>query len=322
MSVLKNAAAHFLVVAIGALSLGTTACSSATTSINVLDARTDARHPPTHMGLPLRTGQIVFTEAPGSYSFVFSLIPDKFYPFTHAAILSVEDGQPYVYDISGRYKPNFHSRVLDNVKGGMRRTPFAQYVSPNLYAEVYDPPTGIDGEKAAAFARAKFAEGPDFDAFFDYSDHTKLFCTELLQLSLEAGGAPHRTLGGVNPNPSIRASMEWLGVPLNTSLPAGSFIEGARYVGALGQFSSRTSAYAYFEAKRELYRRFKMDQRLGYIFVLTGMGDIEAKPQVEDFANRAGHLFDKVEPLPPPDDPRIAKAVRQLADQMFGPVPD
>lgn len=305
------------------LALGAQGCATASTGINVLDAKTDATHPPTYLGLPIRTGQIVFTEAPGSYSFVFSLIPDRFYPFTHAALISVEDGQPYVYDISGRYKPGFHSRVLDNVKGGMRRTPFAQYVSPNLYAEVWDPPAGVDGEKAAAFERQKFDEGPDFDAFFDYSDHSKLFCTELLELALQAGGKKPVVLRPMSSNPSLHTGMEWLGVPIGTALPAGMYMEGgSHYVGALGQFSSRTSAYAYFAAKKELYRRFTKSQRLGFFMDLQGTGDIQGRPQVEEFAMKSAHLFDEVEPLPAPDDPRIDMAVRQLADQYFGPATD
>jgi len=98
------------------LALATLSCTTTTGTLNVLDAKTDKAHPATYLGLPLRSGQLVITEAPGAYSFVFALIPEHYHPFTHAAIISMEGGLPYVYDISGRYKPMFHSRVLDNVK--------------------------------------------------------------------------------------------------------------------------------------------------------------------------------------------------------------
>jgi hypothetical protein len=264
----------------------------------------------------------VLTEAPGSLSYVIALIPEHFYPFTHGGIVSVEDGVPFVYDVSGELGLPLHQLVLDNVKGGMRRTPFLEYVAPNLYAEVHDLAPGIDGKKVAAFARARWAAHAEFDAFFDYTDHTKLFCTELLELALEAGGAAPRPLVATNRNASVRAAMQWLMVPTDTVLPAGAFVEGAPYVGAFGQFDSRSAAYAYFEAKREFHRRFKPGQRLGYAFALESTGNVRIRPEVEAFFERASHLFDG-EPSPPlPGDARIATAVRRLADDMFGPVTD
>ena len=275
-------------------------------------------------GVPLRTGQIVLTEATGSLSYVIVLIPEQFYPFTHAGIVSIEDGVPYVYDIHGRLATlPLASRVLDNVEGEMHRTPFLEYVAPNLYTEVHDLPPGVDPAKVVAFARQKFAEKVEFDAFFDYSDHKKLFCTELVELALEAGGAPPRTLAPTNKNPSVRLAMDWLEVPPDTVLPAGAFLDGAPFVGAFGQFGTRTAAYAYFEAKREFHRRFHgKDQRLGYAFLLKRTGDVDIRPEVESFFTRAPHLFDGEEKPPAPGDPRIASAVRALADSMFGPVAD
>ena len=307
------------------LALSTTACmvtSSGAGPMHVLDARVDKDHPPTYLGLPLKSGQIFLTEAPGAYSFVFVLIPAKFFPFTHSSIISVENGEAYVYDISGEYQLGFHDRVMDNVDGGMRKTPFVQYAQNNLYGEVFDPPEGVRGDLVVAFAKQQFESGVKFDAFFRYDEHEKLFCTELTQLALEAGGAKPRVLEPVRDNPSLHVGMSWLGVPPDRALPAGVFGDTSRYRGAVGQFASRTAAYAYFEAKRELHRRFKPDQRLGYLFILKSSGDIEARPQVDDFAWRAAKAFDGDADPPPPGDPRIAQRVRTIADEMFGPVPD
>jgi hypothetical protein len=133
-----------------------------------------------------------------------------------------------------------------------------------------------------------------------------------------SGGARPHPIETVNPNPSLHLAMDWLGVPSNTALPAGSYVDRDRYVGALGQFATRTAAYAYFEAKREIYRRFTPDQRLGYLFELHGSGDVTLRPEMDDFLVRAAHLFDDVAPQASPGDPRIARAVRRLADEMFG----
>jgi hypothetical protein len=308
-----------LIVAVGAAaSLG---CSTSTTGrMNVLDAKT-APGVPTYLGMPLRTGQLILTEAPGSYSFAFELIPATFYPFTHVAIVAIENGDAFVYDTTGEYKTTgLHTKLLANVHGGMRRTPFYEYVAPNLYAEIFDPPPGADGEKIAAFARKKFAESVEFDAFFDYADHEKLFCTELVNLAvMHAGGKPMQ-LVPTRDNPSLKMAMKWLDVPLETALPAGLYKDDSRYVGALGQFTSRTAAYSYFEAKREISRRFTRDQRLGFLFEMHSTGDITTRPELDGFVDRATHLFDSAKDLPPPGDPRITEAVRKLADAMFGPM--
>jgi hypothetical protein len=254
---------------------------------------------------------------------MFLLIPAKFYPFTHAAILSVENGEPFVYDISGEYKIGFHERVMDGVEGGMRRQPFLQYVGANLYAEVIDPPAGVDGEKVAAYARAQMARGVKFDAYFRFDEHEKLYCTELVQLALEAGGDKPRPQAEVNVNPTIHAGMKWLGVPLDTAaIPAATFLDESRFMAALGRFRTRASAYAYFEAKRELYRRFEKDQRLGFLFDLQWSGDIQVHPEIEEFAYAAAERFGDDKAALSPHDPCIAKAVRKMAAERFGPFED
>jgi len=311
-------------LAAAAVGLGTLGCAtSGTGQVHFLEKRVDAAHPATYLGLPLKSGQIVITEAPGSYSFMFLLIPAKFYPFTHAAIVSMENGEPFVYDISGEYKLGFHDRVMDGVEGGMRRQPFLQYVGANLYAEVMEPPAGVDGEKVAAFARAQVAKGTKFDAYFRFDEHDKMYCTELVQLALESAGDKPRAQAEVNDNPSIRAGMKWIGVPLDkAAIPAATYVEPSRMVAALGQFSTRASAYAYFAAKHELYRRFKKDQRLGFLFKLEWSGDITVHPEIEQLAYDAASLFADPKTAPLPDDPRIAAAVRELAAKRFGPLED
>jgi hypothetical protein len=304
--------------------MSSVACSTATTGrMNILDAKAAPPGTPTYLGMPLRTGQLVLTEAPGAYSFAFELIPEKFYPFTHVAIVAIENGEPIVYDVTGEYKATgLHTKLLANVHGGMRRTPFYEYVTPNLYAEIYDPPAGADGEKIAAFARQKFTEAVEFDAFFQYEDHSKLFCTELVNLAIMNAGGKPVSLVPARENASLKLALQWLDVPHSYVLPAGLYKDDSRYVGALGQFTSRTAAYSYFEAKREISRRFTPDQRLGFLFEMHSTGDISTRPELDGFVDRATHLFDQSneKDLPPPGDPRITAAVRKLADAMLGPM--
>jgi hypothetical protein len=288
--------------------------------VRVLGTTADEAHKPTYNGLPIKSGQLILTESPDATSFVFVLIPKKFYPFTHVAVISVEDGEPWVYDMAGGVKTlPTKKRILDNVVGGLYRRRLFEYVAPNLYGEIYDLPPGTDGEKVAAYARQKYKEGVEFDAFFNYHDHSKLFCSELASLAIASAGGPSYLPGESNPNPSVIEGMKWLGVPQGEALPAGRFLDPSRYVGALGQFPSRTAAWSYFEAKHEIHRRFTMDQRLGFVVSLGEHGEIDVRPEITAFAERASHLFDDDPNPPPPGDPRIEAAVRKLAAATFGP---
>lgn len=306
-----------------ALALGLVGCATVSLPpVRVLGSSADEARKATYNGLPIKSGQFILSESPDATSFVFALIPEKFHPFTHVAVISVEDGEPWVYDVTGEVKTlPLKKRLMDNVTGKMYRRRLFEYVAPNLYAEIYDPPEGVDGEKIAAYVRQKYAEGVEFDAFFNFHDHDKLFCSELAALALESAGGPRIVPERSSPNPSIVAGMKWLGVPPGEAVPAALFGDPSRYVGALGQFSSRTAAWSYFEAKRELHRRFTTDQRLGYLLSIDGNGRIDVRPEISAFTARAARLFDGDPSPPEPGDPRIAAAVRRLANERFGPFP-
>jgi hypothetical protein len=310
-------------VIIAGLALGVAACGTVRLPpVRVLGTKTDEARKPTYNGLHIKSGQLVLTESPDATSYAFVLIPKTFYPFTHVAVISVEDGEPWVYDVTGEVKTfPFKKRLMDNVTGKMYRRRLFEYVAPNLHAEIYDPPEGADGEKIAAYVRQKYKEGVEFDAFFDYHDHSKLFCSELVSMAVESAGGPAIRPEASNPNPSIIEGMKWLGVPPGEALAAGRFADPARYVGALGQFPTRTAAWAYFEAKREVHRRFTIDQRMGFLLSLDGNGRINVRPEISSFAFRASSLFDDDPNPPEPGDPRIQAAVRKLAADAFGPFP-
>lgn len=310
-----------LLLALALPALGCATMPSERTS--VLGARADAAHPANFLGMPLRDGQIVLTESPDATSLVFAMIPKRFHDFTHAGILAMEDGEPVVYEVSGEVITfPVHSRLLDNVAGEVHRRPLLQYVAANLYAEVLEVPEGVDGAKVAAWARDAYRRKVPFDAYFRWDDHEKLFCTELVELAMQAGGAKPQPFVPINDNPSLGVAIRWIGVPPDTALPAGLYYDPARYVGAFGQFGTRTAAFAYFEAKRELHRRFQRNQRLGFLFTLSGTGKVGIRPDVTRFMFDAAHLFDGQPTPPEPGDPRITTEVRRFADATFGPAPE
>ncbi len=304
-------------IVLAAAASGCASAPAATAKVNVLDARIDRANRPTYMGLPLKTGQVIVSEAPGAYSFFFSLVPERFFNFTHAGVIVMEGGEPFVYDVSGRYKPGFDDRPTDAIVGGARRQALLDYCRPNLYAEIYEPPPGTDREKIGAWLRERYEKGVVFDPYFRSDEHEKLYCTEFVGLALEAGGAKPVPLVGIRRNPSLDVVLRYLAVPLDEALPAALFIAPERYAGAIGTFPTRTQAYCYFEAKREIYRRFTPDQKVGNIFVNVD-GDLALHGEILGFLEAAVKLFEGSRTAP--SLAAISLAVRELADHRWGPV--
>lgn len=319
-------------LAIG-LGLSAAACtSSRIPAMHVLDVSADAkakaqgkREYVKYLGIPLHDGQLVLTESPDTTSFVFLLGPDRFYPFTHMGVISIEDGSPWVYDLTGDIKTlPVKRRVLDNVKGQMYRRSLFEFAGPNLYAEIYEPPEGTDGAVLAKWMRDNYAKDIPFDAFFRWDDdHRAYYCSELVEVGIrKSGGVAHEPVK-TSDNPSLQMGLDWLGVQRDRALPPGVYIDRDRYVGSLGQFRTRLQAYSYFEAKREIWRRFRpTSQRLGFMLKLRSSGVVEVRPEISDFVVAAVHLFDADKAPPGPFDPKVRAAVQKLAADRFGALPE
>jgi hypothetical protein len=287
------------------------------TRLHFIETQEGPDRPGTYLGLPLKTGQVVLSEAPGPYSLLFSLGPDQPHDFTHAAVLVMEQGEPFIYEMTGEYNGiGLEDRPTEGIEGMCRRVPLLEYCQGYLFVEIFDPPAGVDGEKVAAYARARLADETPFDVWLNYEDQGELFCTEFVQMALEAGGAPPIELTPVRQQPSLQRLLDWLGVDSDRCVPAGIFADPARSAAALGLLPTRTAATAYFEAKAELHRRFTDDQLLGNVFEMSGMADITVRPAVYRFQQHAASLFQGQQK--PPTREVIRTAVRSLAEQLFG----
>src|SRR5688572_10104357 len=79
--------------------------------------------------LPFETGQILLSEAPGPHGILFTLAPNRFFRFTHAAMMLVDErGEPYVYDVSAEFSPSFATTPSGSLDGGVRKTPLTSYI--------------------------------------------------------------------------------------------------------------------------------------------------------------------------------------------------
>jgi len=266
--------------------------------------------------LPFETGQILLSEAPGPHGILFTLAPNRFFRFTHSAMIVLDDqGEPYVYDMSAEFKPTLATTPPDSLHGGVRRTSIADYVGFHLYVEVFDPPTGVDRRKMAAKVLEIEKAGVEFDAHWDFDDDGALYCSEFIVDVLQAGGAPRPPLVGLTENASLRKVLGWFGVTSAESLPAAA-LPREQLVAAFSRWPTRAAATAYLEAKRELYRRFTPDQSIGDLLELDGL-DVKLRPPIERFLERAPLLYVKTAEAPP--ELEIRARIQKLADDELGP---
>lgn len=275
------------------------------------------------LGIPIKTGQLVLGESPGDLSFFFNLAPGRFYRFTHAAILIIEDdGRPYVYDIAGElsvFKALYSSAPTGAISGSVTKTSFYDYCKPYYYVEVFDPPTDADPKKIAEFIKRCYDDQKPFDPYFNWNDKEAYFCTQMIAEALTYAGAKAPEFTPIKDNASLKTCLNWLEVPSDVTLPAGSFADPARYVGALSTFGSMTAVRAYFAAKAVIHERFTSEQKLGNVFLMDGL-QLRLRPHVDAFVKEAIKAAQESaagaeEEL---DEESVEAIVRGLADERLG----
>lgn len=274
------------------------------------------------LGIPITSGQLVLTESPGGLSFFFNLAPSKFFPLTHAAILIIEAGKPFIYDISGElstFKGLYTSVPTAAISGTVKRYDFYEYCRPNYYCAFYDPPPEIDVDKLVAFVQKCYREEKPFDPYFRWGDKEHYYCTQFIAESLKAAGGKYPDFIPMNNNKSFHKVLRWLEIPREATLPAGAFANEKRFVGCLSTFGSLSAVRGYFAAKRVIHERFTKDQRIGFLFSFDDR-ELQLRPHIDKFVKDAIKLVvDHASSLDENVNDRAALSlVRDLADERLG----
>ena len=233
-------------------------------------------------GLPLESGQLVVSDSGDPDSLLMSLLGEQYTPYGHAGILSIEAGKAYVYEGYALLWPFMNGPPTDAMRGHIRRVTLDQYISRQRVTAIFDPAASVDKAAVVAYARARHEDGTEFDPYFDWRDHTRLYCTEFAALALHAGGQPLPAPVRVRDNASLRVALDWLKVQAPEIVTAGSLTQAAERVALVSRRLTAREVDAYFAAKRELHRRFTDDQKIGNIWSWTWRG-LQLRPQIEAF---------------------------------------
>jgi hypothetical protein len=230
-------------------------------------------------GLPLRQAQIIVIERGTAQSFVMALLAEQYFPYTHAGLVVLDDGEPYVYESFAVLKPRLRGRPTRDAGGGVQRVPLASFLRRKGTIAIHDAPPGVDREAVVAFARARLAARTPFDEFFDARDAHAVYCTEFVARALEAGGAPPYPGIPVTANASARKLLDWLEVRAPRLLLAGEVLRDTRRRVLIDQWHTREQIDSLAARRRELHRRFTRDQRLGNV-VRFGGWSLQWQPQL------------------------------------------
>lgn len=281
MSIVRVCLLRWLVV-LAAVWVSGCATTLAPEQFRAFDAETAQQGEIAFHGLSLQSGQLIVSDSGAADSLLLSLLGEQYSEYGHAGIVSIEDGKPYVYEGYATLRPFLRGPPTDAMHGLIRRVTLEHYIARQRVSAIFDPPAGVDKAAVVAFARARHEDGTEFDPYFDWRDHSRLYCTEFAALALHAGGRPLPAPVPVRDNASLRVALDWLKVRAPEIVTAGSLTEGAERMALISQRLSAREVQAYFAAKRELHRRFTTDQKLGSIWSWSWRG-LVLRPQVQAF---------------------------------------
>ncbi|WP_020560228.1 YiiX/YebB-like N1pC/P60 family cysteine hydrolase [Thiofilum flexile] len=268
-------------------------------------------------GIPLQTGQIIVTESPEPLNTLYMLLYPEFSPFIHVGIVEVEGNQAFVYESSGDYKLGLDQKPpTDHVTGHVRRITLTEFINESGgTVSFYSPPNGINLAKVIQYSQNQVSAQTPFDAYFNYTDHSRLYCSEFIAMALEAGGAPPYRTVPMKLNPSLQVVVNWLKVRDRTILPVEQLVTPQRWVGTLSQTHTLTALKIDRAIKAELYRRFTTNQKLGNILAWKGRG-VGFQPSITTFREKTFATFDDATTY---SAAQVLAQVEEMANKYLGP---
>ncbi len=260
--------------------LGLTACAGhvdfaqyATFDAPLMEANAGDASGVSFQGLELRTGDVIVSEMDTASSLLMAFMAERYAPFIHAGIIVIDDGKPRVYDAVGTMGLPLGRPPTDAMSGKIRRQSIAKYLRRQSVAAIYRANDAGIARQIGGFAKRAYHERLAFDPYFDLRSTDAVYCTEFVAAALQAAGAPlPRGPAPRNANASLALTLDWLHVDTPAFWLAGDIVAGLTPVATLSRELTVSQIEARFAFKRELHRRFTVEQKLGNLFRWTGFG--------------------------------------------------
>ena len=193
------------------------------------------------------------------------LFTEKFLPWTHVGIISVEPDGVWVYDTNAIRISLTGEPLTDAEAGGMRRIRYRDYLLSDRVYGLYAPPNDVNVEQMLDFVRMHFKRATRFDAHFNSADASELYCSEMVALAFEAGGGAKVKTEPVRANRSFELVRRWMNIPAYGFYLPGQLVAADRQIALWSPAFSPAQILAFFEAQSVLANRLKDDTRLGQL---------------------------------------------------------
>jgi hypothetical protein len=266
-----------------------------------------------------RHGQVVASEQGSAQGLLLSLFAAEPHLYVHTGLVAHEGDEVVVYETQGQLRAEIGGTPASRISGGVRRVAWNDFAKAQRFIAVFDPPPGVDADRAVAYARARL--GAPFDALFDARDDTRLYCTELTARALSAGGWGPEPVA-FSANPSLQVVISWMGIEAPELYSPASIVGPLTQVAIFSRYHSPRQLNAYFAAKLEIYRRFTADQRIGNVIDYSQFTGLRLRQPVQDFLAAVNAAAATWPPAADPADPELAQRVRALATLYLGTLPD
>jgi hypothetical protein len=233
----------------------------------------------------LLPGQIIVSDRNKALNLIVSLTDTEFHPYTHAGIISIEQGKPYVYHAIAQLRLLFNGSPTDLTKGVVKRTSLAMFLKDKTVAAIYNPTSVNVGKSMADFAVRSHREKLRYDPLFDPVDRSKVYCSEFIAIAIESAGGGVVPLRPRNRHSSINTIYEWLSITAKDHYFVNDLVSKNDRIALLSERLTRGQIDLYFALREELHRRFTPNQKIGNIMRWTGFG-VAFLPQITSFMQR------------------------------------
>lgn len=265
--------------------------------------------------LPLESGQLLVVGTDSARDLTVNLLSQNSSPYTHAGILVIEDGQPYVYEATATIWPSFGGAPpTRHFKGKIKKEPLGKFINPYVFAEIWDLPQ-LDKRKIADYAVRQYQQKVAFDPYFDYQDHSALYCSEFVALALEAGGATAFKPTPNRYNPSMAKVLQWMEIA-EAMVHVDQLVSGGERLLIMSRAHSLLEIRINNAVRTELRRRHSCDQKVGNLLRWSG-STLKYVPAVKQFVSNSNKLFRR--DARAPSQAEVDQAIMQFADKTFGP---
>ena len=201
----------------------------------------------------------------------------------------------------------------DSMDGSVRRTELSKYLARQTVSAIYSPPAQARQQVIAQFARKSYLNKVSYDGYYNAADRSRMYCSEFVVGALESAGSDPVPLRQRSPNPSLEVFYDWMKIRDSSFYFVHDLIANGHQLALVSKTLSSQQITTYFELRRELFRRFTPDQKLGNIVRWTGLG-VAYRPKVANFMQR-GLQFDFRKRKT--DEP-VRQWVQVLANSIFG----